>query len=83
MVRSIFRMIEYAEGKDGILMKREIYVYVLDSSLMFIVIVLFSVYHPSSVLVGHSVLNGEPNLPQSTDSYAMLDHGRRDTRQWN
>ncbi|KAH8651787.1 RTA-like protein [Ilyonectria robusta] len=50
MVRSIFRMIEYAEGNDGILMKREIYVYALDSSLMFIVIVLFSVYHPSSVL---------------------------------
>ncbi|KAH7142696.1 RTA1 like protein-domain-containing protein [Dactylonectria estremocensis] len=81
MVRSIFRMIEYAEGNDGELMQKEIYVYALDSALMCIVGVLFAICHPSSVLVGHTVLDNESSLPHNTDSYAMLNRNRVGTTQ--
>ncbi|KFA52288.1 hypothetical protein S40293_00621 [Stachybotrys chartarum IBT 40293] len=52
MVRSVFRMIEYAQGHNGALVRREIYVYVLDALLMLIVTVLFSVWHPSTLFAG-------------------------------
>ncbi|KFA74439.1 hypothetical protein S40288_08915 [Stachybotrys chartarum IBT 40288] len=52
MVRSVFRMIEYAQGNNGALMRREVYVYVLDALLMLIVTVLFSVWHPSTLFAG-------------------------------
>ncbi|KAH6896527.1 RTA1 like protein-domain-containing protein [Thelonectria olida] len=58
MIRSIFRMIEYAGGSNGTLMQKEIYVYVFDSVLMLIVAVLFAVYHPSRILVNYSCLSG-------------------------
>jgi len=54
MVRSIFRMVEYAMGKQGVLMQHEIYVLVLDAALMFIVAVAFVwPYHPSRILSGY------------------------------
>lgn len=62
MIRSIFRMIEYAGGSDGDLMQKEIYVYVFDSILMLIVAGLFVVYHPSRILVQYAPLEAEINL---------------------
>ncbi|KAF4618135.1 hypothetical protein G7Y89_g14973 [Cudoniella acicularis] len=46
-IRSIYRLAEYSEGNDGWLMRREWTYYVFDAALMWIVLVLFNVYHPS------------------------------------
>ncbi|KAI9146731.1 Protein RTA1 [Paramyrothecium foliicola] len=49
MVRSVFRMVEYAQGHNGALISKEIYVYTLDGLLMFAVAVIFAVRHPCAI----------------------------------
>lgn len=49
LVRSIFRLIEYAQGNDGYLMSHEVYLYIFDSLLMFAVMVVMAWYHPSEI----------------------------------
>lgn len=50
MIRSIFRVIEYIQGREGELMTNEVYFYVLDTVLMFIVSGIFNFFHPSSII---------------------------------
>ncbi len=50
MIRSVFRMIEYAMGQDGILLQHEVFLYVFDAALMFLAMVLFNFYHPSTIV---------------------------------
>ncbi|KAI3057519.1 hypothetical protein CBS147343_10306 [Aspergillus niger] len=50
LIRSVFRMIEYAGGNDGYLMSHEAFSYVFDAVLMFFTMVVISVLHPSKVL---------------------------------
>ncbi|KAK0228173.1 putative RTM1-like protein [Armillaria fumosa] len=50
LVRSIFRVIEFAQGNDGYFMRSEVWIYVFDSVLMAGVITLFNIFHPSSYL---------------------------------
>ncbi|KAL4904638.1 hypothetical protein BDW74DRAFT_168251 [Aspergillus multicolor] len=52
LVRSVFRLIEYAQGNDGYLISHEVFMYVFDSALMFFAMVFMNVCHPSAVLVG-------------------------------
>ena len=49
LIRSIFRIIEYIQGNSGYLLSHEVYLYVFDAVLMFIVMVLFNWIHPSQV----------------------------------
>ncbi|KAA8910582.1 RTA1 like protein-domain-containing protein [Sphaerosporella brunnea] len=52
LVRSLFRVVEYAEGNDGDLLKHEVFLYVFDSTLMLGALVLFNAVHPSQVVPG-------------------------------
>ena len=45
LFRSIFRAIEYIEGNDGFLISHEVFLYVFDSLLMAIVMVIFLVWY--------------------------------------
>src|SRR5262245_12457580 len=76
MVRSVFRMIEYAEGNDGELLKKEIYIYLLDATLMVIVAGVFTVHHPSGVLREYAVLDGGIETGGSPDNYPMIKGAR-------
>lgn len=49
LVRSVFRLIEYAQGNDGYLISHEVFLYVFDGILMLSTMVLFAVVHPSEV----------------------------------
>jgi predicted homoserine dehydrogenase-like protein len=49
LIRSIYRVIEYAQGTGGQLISHEVYQYVLDAALMLIVAIIFNVFHPSEV----------------------------------
>ncbi|KAL6900048.1 RTA1 like domain-containing protein [Trichoderma evansii] len=70
MIRSIYRMAEYAQGNDGFLLKSEAFVYILDALLMFAVTVIFSFYHPSTVL-GENGIRGDDMFLEGTDDYPM------------
>ncbi|OHF01553.1 RTA1 protein [Colletotrichum orchidophilum] len=50
MVRSIFRAAEYLQGFDGYLLSHEAYLYIFDALLMFLVMVLFNIIHPSEIV---------------------------------
>ncbi|KAM5341550.1 hypothetical protein ACJ41O_014581 [Fusarium nematophilum] len=49
MVRSIFRAVEYLQGFNGYLLKHEVYLYLFDAVLMFLVMVLFNCIHPAEI----------------------------------
>lgn len=49
MVRSIFRVVEYAQGQTGYCLSHKWTMYVFDSLLMFLVAVLFSWRFPSGL----------------------------------
>jgi len=49
MVRSIFRIIEYLQGNNGYLLRHEVFLYIFDALLMFMVMVLFNWVHPSEI----------------------------------
>ncbi|RAL67917.1 hypothetical protein DID88_008642 [Monilinia fructigena] len=52
MIRSLFRIIEYAQGSDGYLLSTEVFIYVFDATLMFLTMVIFNVRHPSAIIHG-------------------------------
>lgn len=47
MIRSIFRVIEYIQGRDGYLISHEVYAYVLDTAIIFLVSIESNIFHPS------------------------------------
>ncbi|UPK90651.1 hypothetical protein LCI18_001586 [Fusarium solani-melongenae] len=49
MIRSLFRLIEYAQGNAGYLISHEAYLYIFDSVLMFLTMALFAWEHPSQL----------------------------------
>lgn len=49
LIRSLFRLIEYAQGNDGYLISHEWFLYVFDSILMLSCMVLFAAVHPSEL----------------------------------
>ncbi|KAJ6191035.1 hypothetical protein N7519_001056 [Penicillium mononematosum] len=49
LIRSAFRLVEYIQGNEGYLLHHEVYLYVFDSLLIFIVMIVFNVAHPSEI----------------------------------
>ncbi|KAM6521626.1 hypothetical protein FSOLCH5_006382 [Fusarium solani] len=66
MIRSIFRVAEFAAGQTSVLQTSEAYLYCLDTMLMFFVCIVFNVRHPSQVVQN-------PN-------YKNMDHEMEDGR---
>ncbi|KAF4781066.1 hypothetical protein HER10_EVM0006721 [Colletotrichum scovillei] len=50
LVRSIFRVAEFAEGRYGVLQTTEVYLYCLDTSLMFLCAAAFNVWFPGRIV---------------------------------
>lgn len=51
LVRSLFRVIEYAQGNAGYLLRNEVFLYVFDAVLMFAVMVAMNVSHPGDIAI--------------------------------
>ncbi|PSN60018.1 RTA1-domain-containing protein [Corynespora cassiicola Philippines] len=49
LIRSVFRAIEYIQGNGGYLLSHEAFLYVFDSLLMFLVLVIFNIYHGGEI----------------------------------
>ena len=49
-IRSIYRVVEYAQGFDGYLISHEVYLYILDALMMILVQILYNFLHPGAVL---------------------------------
>lgn len=57
MVRSIFRVIEYAQGYTGYALSHEWTLYVFDTLLMWLVTIIFACRYPSDINTSHSRFN--------------------------
>ena len=62
MVRSVLRVIEYAQGYAGYILSHEVFLYVFDGTLMFIAVAIFNVVHPSELLPGRTKLSDEAHV---------------------
>jgi hypothetical protein len=58
MVRSIFRIAEYVQGHDGALLMTETYLYIFDTTLTFLAMLLFNIFHPSKITSKNSSKSG-------------------------
>jgi hypothetical protein len=45
LIRSIFRVVEYLQGHHGFLISHEIFIYIFDALLMFLVMVIFAIWY--------------------------------------
>lgn len=54
MIRSIYRVIEYAQGSGGSLQSKEAFVYVFDAALMLACCIVLVILHPSKMLGEHA-----------------------------
>lgn len=50
LVRSVYRLIEFSQGNNGYLISNELFLYVFDAAMMFLVMVVMNAFHPSIVL---------------------------------
>ncbi|KAJ5934275.1 Protein RTM1 [Penicillium verhagenii] len=50
LVRSVFRVVEFIEGNDGFIMRREYLLYIFDACLMSLTGILFLIVYPGSFL---------------------------------
>lgn len=50
-VRSVVRVVEYAQGFSGYIISHEVYLYVFDALLMFAAMVCMNVVHPGAISV--------------------------------
>jgi uncharacterized membrane protein len=75
MVRSVFRIVEYVMGQDGILLKHEIYLYIFDATLVFIMMVLFNIWHPSKI-IHRAQANDIQHLESQDSRYASETHNQ-------
>ena len=75
MVRSVFRIVEYVMGGDGILLQHEYYLYIFDATLMFFVTVLFVFWHPSNIISKGLSIRKSRHDPESgaSQEYALDD----------
>lgn len=49
MVRSVYRVIEYIQGKERYLQSKELFLYIFDAALMVVIMVIMNVVHPSEI----------------------------------
>lgn len=50
LVRSVYRLVEFVQGNDGYVITHEVFLYVFNAAMMFLVMGVINVFHPSSVL---------------------------------
>lgn len=67
MIRCIYRVIEYIQGQTGILQSHEYYSYMFDALLMFQVMIVFMIFHPSQI-----ILRDTPKLDEAELIYQRL-----------
>ena len=67
-IRSVYRVVEFVQGNDGYLMKKEYFLYIFDAVLMLLVCLLFNIMHPSRILSSR-----QPYGKMDSDQVEMLD----------
>lgn len=51
LVRSVFRVVEYLQGREGYLLTHEVFLYIFDAVLMLAVMVAMNIVHPGDIAI--------------------------------
>ncbi|KAK0640701.1 RTA1 like protein-domain-containing protein [Cercophora newfieldiana] len=75
LIRSVFRMVEFGMGYDGLFHQHEAFLFALDGALMFLTCASFLWYHPGRILVDYK----NDRVPSDVESsgYLMIAPGTR------
>ena len=68
LVRSVFRIAEYVMGSDGVLLQHEYFLYIFDATLMSLVMILFNLRHPGSIVNKENLKMAHLRDPESGES---------------
>ncbi len=73
LIRSGFRVAQYIGGQGGVLLSSEIYPYIFDAALMFVTMVTFNIWHPSSIIIREkrAVLSQDSELEMANPGQGM------------
>ncbi|KAK7609445.1 RTA1 like protein-domain-containing protein [Phyllosticta paracitricarpa] len=74
-----FRVIEYVQGSDGELMSKEMWIYIFDATLTFLVMLLFVIWHPSRIINRSAVASND--VESANGSHSMVTFWKRGTVQ--
>lgn len=81
MVRSIYRVVEYIQGKEGYLQSKELFLYIFDAALMVIVMVIMNVVHPSQISGWLKACKGTgTGVDSEMQNFAAGERSRREAR---
>ncbi|KAJ5637426.1 Protein RTM1 [Penicillium lividum] len=69
LVRSVFRVVEFVEGNDGFIMRREYLLYIFDACLMALAGIVMLIVHPSSFLSSGRKRDSELQLVSTEEGY--------------
>ncbi|KAI5460945.1 RTA1 like protein-domain-containing protein [Mariannaea sp. PMI_226] len=75
LVRSVFRVCEFALGNGNVFQSSEIYIFVLDAAPILAVAVAFAWFHPCNVLVGYRKLGKGTSAESESESEAYMMGG--------
>ncbi|KAK7512600.1 RTA1 like protein-domain-containing protein [Phyllosticta citriasiana] len=73
------RVIEYVQGSDGELMSKEMWIYLFDATLTFLVMLLFVIWHPSRIINRSAVASND--VESANGSHSMVTFWKRGTVQ--
>ena len=76
LVRSVFRVIEFSGGNDGVLLRNEVFLYIFDAVLMTFVMVSFNVIHPG-VVIGKKTQGASFRMTERGTSEETPSHERK------
>ncbi|KAK7524574.1 hypothetical protein IWZ03DRAFT_392018 [Phyllosticta citriasiana] len=69
------RVIEYVQGSDGELMSKEMWIYLFDATLTFLVMLLFVIWHPSRIINRSAVASND--VESANGSHSMVTFWKR------
>ncbi|KAJ5266486.1 hypothetical protein N7478_009294 [Penicillium angulare] len=69
MIRCVYRVVEYIQGQTGELQSHEYFAYIFDAALIFLVMVIFMIFHPSQVVSKPEIEGYETEI-----MYKQSDH---------
>ncbi|CCF35150.1 hypothetical protein CH063_07000 [Colletotrichum higginsianum] len=61
-VRSLFRLVEYVQGHDGVLLNTEVYLYIFDALLMLGVVAVTAIFHPAKYVPSKKSLSSMQDM---------------------
>ncbi|EHY56567.1 hypothetical protein HRR80_003722 [Exophiala dermatitidis] len=80
LIRTTLRLIEYAIGDHNYLVDNEWFFYVFDSVLMFLVVLVFLVFHPGHYLPYLGIRRKEQRFSKNADKGLFARFARGDTK---